>query len=77
MASYHSRPLFFYGSFVSLSEGEKLDFCENQVVNYYKCVVSDQNEAMDQMMAEIDYLKDLTIEYRDLKQRLEKELAES
>ena len=41
MANYHDRPLFFYGSFVSLSQGEKLDFAESEVVNYYKCIVSD------------------------------------
>lgn len=77
VANFHERPLYFYGSFVSLTSGEKRDFAESEVVNYFKCVISDQNETIEQQNAEIDFLKDLSIEYRTAKEKLERELADS
>lgn len=74
MASLHVRPFYFYGSFISLTAGERHEFAENEVVNYYKCVIHDQNESLEQLKAEIDFLRDLSIEYRTAKEHLEQTL---
>lgn len=36
-----TKPFDFYGAHVALSEQQKEEFAERELVNYYKCVIAD------------------------------------
>ena len=38
------KAFYFYGGYVALSDKEKLDYLEDDTVNYYKCIVKDMKE---------------------------------
>lgn len=53
VGSIYAKPMYFYGSYVSLSLGEKIEYLENDVLNYYKCIISDLNDTIEVQKSEI------------------------
>lgn len=70
------RPFYFYGGYVALSSDQKENFLEKDHVNYYKCIVGDLLETIEQLRREIDFTKDLAMEYREEKECLEAALEQ-
>jgi len=50
---FMKKPFKFYGDYVSLSQTDKTDFAERELVNYYKCIIKDQSKAIEQLKEEI------------------------
>ena len=71
-----SRPFYFYGSYVALTTDQIVQLKEQDLSRYYKCVVGDISVANEQLKGEIDFLKGLSIEYKDEKECLEAALTQ-
>ena len=51
-----------------------MEFAEREVLCYYKCIVKDQSESIEQLKSEIVCLENLSVEYRGNKEQLEKDV---
>ena len=48
-----SKPLRFYSSYCSLSFSERAEIAEDQLVVYYKCVLTDQEDVVEHMKSQV------------------------
>lgn len=70
------RPFNFYGEMVALSHPQRESFAEDQLVNYYKCIIKDMSEAKDSLIQEADHLTFMSVDYRTKMEKLQVEKAD-